>query len=260
MLGFGTESIRSLERRTPAADAQGLRGAWVPLWILVQIAALGLMTVPAWLLGGVRAETQFWLFVVAACAMLACWGICLGRAMSVRPLPVVLVPLALAVIMGAVQTFPLPAPVHRWISPRTQRWWQDLNPTAAAVSGSADNGSYPVSLYPASTRRELYLLVLAVAAFVLGAMVLAGRIAFSIAGVAIAINGAALAFFGLAQQLTWNGLLFWSIPLTGGGVPFASYVNRNNAAGFLNMCLACGIALSVWGIVHASHAARRARR
>ncbi len=257
MRGFGTESIRSVERGTAAADTLGSRGAWGPLSILVQIAALGLITVPSWLLGGVQAETQFWLFVVAGCAMLACWGICLGRAMSGYPLPIVLVPLALAVVMGVLQTISLPAPVHRWISPRTLRWWQDLNPTATAASETADNGSNPVSLYPTATRRELSLLALAVSAFVLGATVLAGRIPFSIAGVAIAINGAALAFFGLAQQLTWNGLLFWSIPLTGGGVPFASYVNRNNAAGFLNMCLACAIALSVWGIVHVADHARR---
>jgi Flp pilus assembly protein TadD len=257
MRGFGTESSRSLERETAAADAQGSRGAWGPLSILVQIAAWGLITVPAWLLGGVQAETQVWLFVVAACAMLACWGVCLGRAMSLSPLPVVLVPLALAVVLGILQTLSLPAPVHRWVSPRTQQWWRDLNPTATTGSESADSGGDSVSLYPASTRRELSLLVLAVAAFVLGATVLAGRLAFSIAGVAIAINGAALAFFGLAQQLTWNGLLYWSIPLTGGGTPFASYVNRNNAAGMLNMCLACAIALCVWGIVHvAGHAGR----
>jgi tetratricopeptide (TPR) repeat protein len=260
MRGFGTESIRSAEREAAVADAPGPRGTWGPLSILVQIAALGLLTVPAWRLGGVQAETRFWLFVVGVCAMLACWGICLGRAMSVRPLPIVLVPLALALVIGTLQTLSLPAPVHRWISPRTQQWWLDLNPTDTAASESADNGSHPVSLYPASTRRELSLLALAVAAFVLGATVLAGRIAFSIAGVAIALNGAALAFFGLAQQLTWNGLLFWSIPLTGGGVPFASYVNRNNAAGFLNMCLACGIALSVWGIVHAAGHASREKR
>jgi len=228
--------------------------------VMVQITLAALMTVPAWMLGGVQAQTQFWLFVVAACAMLVCWGICLGRGVSVRPLPAALVPLALALVMVALQTIPLPATVHRWISPRTQRWWQDLAPAATAGSGAADNGSYSASLYPASTRRELYLLSLAIAAFVLGATVLADRVAFSIAGVAIAINGAALAFFGLAQQLTWNGLLFWSIPLTGGGTPFASFVNRNNAAGFLNMCLACAIALSVWGIVHAARETERRPR
>jgi hypothetical protein len=101
------------------------------------------------------------------------------------------------------------------------------------------------------------MLSLAVATFLLGAIVLADRMAFAVVGVVVALNGAALAFFGLVQQLTWNGQLFWSIPLTRGGAPFASYVNRNNAAGFLNMCLACAVGLTVWGLVHNSYAAWR---
>jgi len=256
MHAFGTESLESVgRRRTPAADTRWRLWALRPLWIAVHIAAVALMTVPAWILGGVRAEVQFWLFVVGACATLGCWSICLARSVSLRPLPVALVPLALALVLAALQTIPLPPTVHRWFSPRTQRWWQDLAPHAATDSEPADNGGYPLSLYPASTRREGDLLALAVAAFTLAAIVLANRTAFAIAGVAVAINGAALAFFGLAQQLTRYGGLF---PPVGVGTPFASFVNRNNAAGFLNMCLACGIAISVWGIVHRTY--RRPKR
>ena len=36
--------------------------------------------------------------------------------------------------------------------------------------------------------------------------------------------------------------LFWSLELRGGG-PFGPFVNRNNAGGFLNMCLGCGLGL-----------------
>jgi len=259
MHSSGTENLRSLGWQTPVADAAGRRGTRLSL-VMVQITLAALMTVPAWMLGGVQAQTQFWLFVVAGCATLICWGICLGRGVSIRPLPAALVPLALALVMVALQTIPLPATVHRWVSPRTQRWWQELAPSTAAVSEPADHGGYSLSLYPASTRRESYRLALAVAAFTLGAVVLAARTGFAIAGLAVAVNGAALAFFGLAQQLTWNGRLYWSVELSSGGVPFASYVNRNNAAGFLNMCLACAIALSVWGIVHASYNAERRPR
>jgi O-antigen ligase len=57
---------------------------------------------------------------------------------------------------------------------------------------------------------------------------------------ALLVNGAALGFFGIIQSLTWNGMLFWTVPLRFGGTPFASFVNRNNAAGYLNLCLAAG--------------------
>jgi len=50
------------------------------------------------------------------------------------------------------------------------------------------------------------------------------------------------------QQLTWNGLLYWTVPLTMGGGPFGPFVNRNNGAGFLNLCLAGAVGVTVWSV------------
>jgi tetratricopeptide (TPR) repeat protein len=61
-----------------------------------------------------------------------------------------------------------------------------------------------------------------------------------------AINGVALAFFGLVQQLTWNGLLYWQVPLEQGGQPFGPFVDRNHAGGFLTLCLAGAIGATIW--------------
>ena len=61
---------------------------------------------------------------------------------------------------------------------------------------------------------------------------------------AITGNGAALVLFGVLQHLTWNGKLYWSIPLSLGGQPFASYVNANNAAGYLLLSLAAAVGLA----------------
>ena len=41
------------------------------------------------------------------------------------------------------------------------------------------------------------------------------------------------------------------MPLTLGGQPFASYVNRNNAAGYLNLCLAAACGLAFWWLTRA---------
>jgi O-antigen ligase/tetratricopeptide (TPR) repeat protein len=43
-------------------------------------------------------------------------------------------------------------------------------------------------------------------------------------------------------------MLYWSIPLTHGGQPFASYVNRNNAAGFLEIALAAVAGWVIWSL------------
>lgn len=221
----------------------------LPLYVLV----VALVVVPPWLIGGVAPSAQRVIFLLALLATFGSWCLCLTRSVSLRQLPVTLVVLTLAIGLAAVQTVRLNPDVHRLVSPATFGWWQQLAGSSASGTGQAEMTEHAISLYPSATRRELYLLALATAAFSLGAIVVVDRIPMAIVGVAIAINGAALAFFGLVQQLTFDGKLFWSISLTEGGAPFASYVNRNNAAGMLNMCLACAIGWTVWGMVHETY-------
>jgi O-antigen ligase len=66
----------------------------------------------------------------------------------------------------------------------------------------------------------------------------------------VAANGAAFAFFGIAQQLVWNGQIYGRVPLTQGGRPFAAFVNSNNAGGYLNLCLAAGIGFAMYAFSH----------
>src|SRR5262249_42689202 len=66
--------------------------------------------------------------------------------------------------------------------------------------------------------------------------------------IGLAIDGAALSVFGIIQKINWNGKLYWTIPLTHGGQPFASYVNRNNATGFLNIALAATAGWLIWSL------------
>lgn len=226
-------------------------------WLSLYVLAIVLVTLPSWLVGGVSPQAQFSFLLMALVALLGSWCLSLARSVSLRPLPTVSVVLGLGIALAAVQTIRLDPELHRIASPTTFGWWQQLASSSSADTGQADNAKHSISLFPSSTRRELSALVLASAAFLLGAIVVVDRIPLGMVGVAIAINGAALAFFGLVQQLTFDGKLFWSIPLTEGGAPFASYVNRNNAAGMLNMCLACAIAWTVWGLVHDLYWGRR---
>jgi len=75
----------------------------------------------------------------------------------------------------------------------------------------------------------------------------------------MAINGVAIAFFGLVQQLTWNGRLFWQVPLEQGGEPFGPFVDRNHAGGFLTLCLAAPSAPHFTGAGFPSIESRRPR-
>ena len=103
------------------------------------------------------------------------------------------------------------------------------------------------SLYPAATREYLALLTLGMAIFVLASVHLVDRQSVVWFFGALGICGAAMYFFGLVQRLSWNGKFYWIFePMNGGVQSFGPFVNRNNAGGLLNLCLAAGIGLLVW--------------
>jgi len=108
MRPFGT-----VERDIPAIAGREARPRWSPLVLAVQIGVVGLITVPAWLLGGIEPGIQLWLLVTASCAMLVCWFACLGRRTVSTPLPLALIPLAVVISLGILQLAPLPLSVHR---------------------------------------------------------------------------------------------------------------------------------------------------
>ena len=59
-------------------------------------------------------------------------------------------------------------------------------------------------------------------------------------------NGVVISLFGTIYKLIPSGAgkLFWTIELKLGGTPFGPFVNRNNSAGFLLICLACAVGLT----------------
>lgn len=224
--------------------------------LLGQSVLLGLVTLTPWWFGGVQASVQVWLFVAVSVA-LACWLLGQFTARAARTaLPVAVIPLVGAIGLGVFQLVPLGGDTAAFLSPAGAGLRNALLPTETSPDASvarklgiaATAERRPLSLYPASTRRDLALFVLAVAVFMLGAAFFkTPRAQLWLCGL-VAVNGAALAFFGLVQQLTWNGMLYWTVPLTMGGGPFGPFVNKNNGAGFLNLCLAGAIGITVWGV------------
>ena len=112
---------------------------------------------------------------------------------------------------------------------------------AEMADAFADDDPGSGSVSPATTREQASLLFFAIAAFFLGAQWFSSAPSQLWLWRVLAVNGSVLGFFGIVQKVTWNGMLFWSVPLRLGETPFASFVNRNNAAGYLNLCLAAGL-------------------
>src|SRR5438552_13504957 len=53
--------------------------------------------------------------------------------------------------------------------------------------------------------------------------------------------GFLVSIFGILQQLTFNGKLYWFREMRYGGIPFGPYVNRNHFAGFVELVIPAGL-------------------
>ena len=216
-----------------------------------------LMMLP-WLLGGVHAWALYALVLAVLIGLLIWLFEYRGES---RPLSIIIVPLVLAVLLGILQLIPLGPTVLSALSPRAAIAWSGWASDGSSPSQLAETNfrqglgvvgastTATASVYPASTRRDLALLFLAVALFFLGGQLFSRAASQKLLWGVVAANGGVFAFFGIAQQLVWNGKLYGQIVLGEGGQPFAAFVNRNNAAGYLNLCLAAaiGFALSCFG-------------
>src|SRR5262245_36709367 len=199
------------------ADAMEVLRWWL------QSAARGMLLVVVllapWWLGGVEPASQGWLYG-GLLAAFACWAVATllpARDSSVG-FPVLAVPVVGALLLGAVQLAP----------------WLEATSTHSVSS--------------ADTRLCQAHLLMALVVVCLASDLFASAGHQKWLWIGLAIDGAALAVFGIIQKLNWNGKLYWTIPLTHGGQPFASYVNRNNATGFLNIALAAAAGWLIWSL------------
>lgn len=201
------------------------------LW-LARLSTVGVLLAAPWLLGGVQYRVQVYLYAVVVAAMGLCvLSLLVGKGpaqdRSVM-LPAALLPLVGGLLLGTMQVIPL----------------GDLAPTFVANDAALITGK--ISLYPASTRLDLAQLTVAVTAFSLGVLLFSEKHAQNWLWGAVALNGAALAFLGIAKQIGPHMDVLGDLP----GLrtkSFASYINKNNAAGYLNLCFAACVGWAFWG-------------
>jgi len=142
--------------------------------------------------------------------------------------------LASLVILGtaiALQLVPAPVSLIRWISPETDRFLQRY-----AMRYAAGSSAHALSIDPAATALALAAIVVLACLLIGLAAAMTRHDSLHIARGITAI-GVALAFIGIIQKATWNGMIlgFW-FPREGGN-PFGPFVNRNHFAGWMLMAL-----------------------
>lgn len=211
---------------------------------LARSLAILAVTLPAWLFGGITATGQ----LATAGLIAAAWVLTLiaGARQDDRPAfgraetsPVRLTAPAAAIAFVAFGTL-IAAQLLIWrpLGLRLESAvFGDLLAAAAADERTR------ITLDVDGTLSSAAWIGLAAAAVTLGSVLFPTPGLRRSLYAAILANAVALAAFGIVQKLTWNGGLFWSVPLRFGGQPFASFVNRNNAAAYLSLGYVCGFAL-----------------
>lgn len=208
-----------------------------------------------WFFGGIATRVQLALYAALLVALaiwipLASAQIFLGKFRTFR-LPLLFIPLCASLALGAYQLAErAEKPTSESISRAIEQSLSDstgeqvrLKAAKASTIRLLQTGQ---TISPAATRFELVRLVMVLTAFFLGAQLfVTERAQLWLWGV-LGLNGAALAFFGICQQMSWNGSMFWTFPLKHRGIPFSAFVNRNNAAGYLCICLAATLGLLAW--------------
>ena len=209
-------------------------------WIARILLLLALLSSP-WMIGSVQDWSQFWLALALIVGLGLWWFETALNKRSTQVIPYIAMPIILGIAIAIIQVIPLGDGLGGVVLGRQAEIYQNYT----AIGGAEENAVSPrISLNTEGTYQHLRLLAMALAALLLGCRYFRTRRHLIILLVAMTANGVALAFFGMIQKLTWNGMLYWSIPLTQGGSPFGPFVNRNNSAGYLLICLACAVGLA----------------
>lgn len=194
--------------------------------------------------GGVTAQAQ-WLISLAMLVALGCWWIelTIRRGKTQTVVPYVGAFVLLGLLLGWAQTFGLPNGLASWVLGKQNELYPAyLGPLLGEESAIRPRASLNVE----ATWNQLRLMFLGAMGLITGCQFFRRPKDLVVLLSAITINGVVLAFFGIVHRFTTNGKLYWIFELSQGGQPFGPFVNRNNAAGYLLLCLAGAIGLLVY--------------
>ena len=200
----------------------------------------------AWFFGGIPLISQAWL--ARATLLVACLTFAALLTSPRRRLawPVAMWPLLAAILIGVLQVTPLPQTWLDQLSPAHRSYSRDVEVVAASSKLAPASEFGRLSLHPASTRQTVCLLVIGVSMFFLASQLLVDSFWLLFACGVFAVHGAVFSMIGVFHQFSDDGRMFWLHAPSQGGQPFASFVNRNHAGDYLNLCLAGCIGISLW--------------
>ena len=201
-----------------------------------RICILLAVVVAPWLYGSVYFSAQFMIAVCCLVGIAFLWfesGVSQRRSLV---LPYLMLPLFFGIVFGMLQLASL-GESFQWLMGKQKELYPLLTGDSAAATS--------ISMSRSDTWDQLGLLTVAFASLCLGCRYFRTVSQIKLFLITITSLGVAISMFGLVQSLTTNepNLIYWTVELVGGGTPFGPYVNRNNAAGFLLICLGASMGL-----------------
>lgn len=200
---------------------------------------LAAVIVLPWLYGGVYMSQRAWLTLVML-APLGCTGLLwrsLTPAWSRLIFPLLI--LAAGCLLGGWQLTTSAAKAN----PKAAEFRAEF-----AVNAEEPAPEAPLSLHPPATRRDLALLIVAASSFALGAVFFASvNPLLALMGVLTA-GGFAVSVLGLLQRISGQVWSYGGAIAPIGSQPFGPFISRNNAGGFLCLCLAAAMGILLWRV------------
>lgn len=202
-----------------------------------RIALLIAVVLSPWAFASVQTWAQQWITILLLVGLSFWWFETALNRRKRQIVPYLTLLLLLGIGIGLLQVVPLSESVADMLVDRQKEIYQNYTGDPAA--------SVTISLDREQTWHQIRLLVIAVVGMLLGARFFRTKRDIITLLSVVTLNGFAISFFGIIHKLTDNGKMFWVHEVITGGLPFGPFVNRNNAAGYLLMCLACSVGLSI---------------
>ena len=238
------------------------RGSATALLLAMEACVLFMVVVAPWLLGA----NDPWAYSILGWPLgigLMCWAI---LAVHTGKMNICLCPIGLClvglILVTLGQLVPLPKDIVQLISPATASLRLQMVPAQAELIAEGAEVAMPLSwqslsLDPAATRVFLTQITAITLLYLMVRSNLARQVLLLRLGWVLLFNGAALAFFAIAQSITsaTNDVVYWTW-ITPGAV-FGPFVCRNHYPDYINLCI--GTVLGVIGWTYYQKMAPRSR-
>lgn len=187
-----------------------------------------------WAFGSVHHWAQKWISVLLLISLGFWWFETAMNSRRKQVFPYISLLVLSGMIIGFIQLVPLPESLADAMLGRQKEIYKYF-------SGES-NPSFRFSLDREGTWGQLRMLTVALTGLFLGCRYFRSSRDLVTLLVVCTANGVLLAFVGIVQKLTYNGKILWIFEVSMGS-PFGPFVNRNNASGYLLLCLACCVGL-----------------